>query len=216
MPHQTQLQATLHSLQQQLKTVLQQPQGLGPGAAKTIKKITQRLSSGGNINHDASAPNPLADLLTLLTPSINNPPEQVRSLAASVLQLADHLPWYLRPVANNPEFMVSHANAQIIGPQGLVIQHDLMVGVTLMRPNMVYPDHQHEPEEIYLVLTAGHWRQTNLPWHTPGLGGLVYNASDLVHGMKSLNTPLLALWCLPLDKPFTSFGLPLPLPLPTS
>lgn len=183
MPQKTHLQTALSSLQQQLKAVFQQPHELGSGAAKTIEKITQRLSSGGNINHDASAPNALADLLPLLTQSINN-----------------------------PEFMASHANAQIIGPQGLVIQHDLMVGVTLLRPNMVYPDHQHEPEEIYLVLTAGHWRQANLPWHTPGLGGLVYNASNLVHGMKSLNTPLFALWCLPLDKPFTSFGMPQPLP----
>ena len=106
--------------------------------------------------------------------------------------------------------MVSHSNAQIIGPEGLEVRHDLIVGVTLMRPNVAYPDHQHEPEELYLVLSEGLWRQANGPWHTPGIGNLVYNPTDVFHGMKSVDAPLLALWCLPLDKPFTSFSAPLP------
>ena len=109
-------------------------------------------------------------------------------------------------MAHNPDFMSGHINAQIIGPGGLEIRQDVIVGITLMRPELDYPDHQHEPKEIYLVLSNGCWRQNHGDWHSPDLGGLVYNPNNIMHGMQSQESPLMALWCLPLDQPFVSFN----------
>ena len=68
----------------------------------------------------------------------------------------------------------------------------------MMAPHTVYPDHHHPPQEGYVVLSAGQWRQAQGPWQTPGIGGWVYNPPDIVHAMRSGDQPLLAIWCLPL------------------
>ena len=68
-----------------------------------------------------------------------------------------------------------------------------------MAPGITYPDHRHPPEEVYIVLSNGQWRQGSGPWHAPGVGGIVYNPHDIVHAMRSGDSPLLAIWCLPVD-----------------
>lgn len=204
-------QKALHTLlDAALKQHQNQTTGGNEGRKAVLEKVTQRLAVNHVIQPEVGAENPLADLLPELALTTRTFPESLHALAEGVLGLADQLPWYHRPVANNPIFMKNHINAQIMGPEGLVVRDDLIVGVTLMRPNVDYPDHQHEPEELYLVLSQGLWRQENGPWGTPGLGGLVYNPSYVFHGMKSVDAPLFALWCLPLDKAFTSFSAPLP------
>ena len=82
------------------------------------------------------------------------------------------------------------------GPEGLEIRRDVWIGVSLMAPHTRYPDHRHPPEEIYVVLSDGQWRQASDPWHEPGIGGLVYNPPNVVHAMRSTERPLLALWFL--------------------
>jgi len=203
-------QAQLESLCSGLTSVLQQQLAAMPEARATIASVITRLSLDNSVSSNTAAPNLLNDLLGGFTSNTNDITPEAQNLVDCVLSLADHLPWYQRPIANNPTFMAGHSNAQIIGPEGLVVRHDLIVGVTLMRPNIDYPDHQHDPEEVYLALSEGHWRQEDSPWNTPGIGGLIYNPSNVFHGMKSLNTPLIAMWCLPLDRPFTSFSSPLP------
>jgi hypothetical protein len=215
LPLSTHIQSVLTRLQSQLSLVLKlqgMPATAGPEGSEALHKVNQRLVHSGTIDLHSMAPNPLADLLPSLANNTGVLAEPLQQMVSNVVELVDFLPWYQRPVAHNAGFMASHANAQIIGPQGLAVRHDVMVGVTLLRPHTTYPDHQHKPEEIYLALSQGHWRQGNGPWHTPGLGGLVYNPSNVMHGMKSLGEPLIALWCLPLDKAFTSFNQPLPTP----
>lgn len=56
-------------------------------------------------------------------------------------------------------FVDGHANAMIIGPGGLEERSDLWIGVTLMAPHVRYPDHDHAPEEVYLVLSEGEFQQ---------------------------------------------------------
>ena len=85
----------------------------------------------------------------------------------------------------------------IVGPNGLEDRHDVWVGLSLLAPGVRYPDHNHSPEEIYLVLTDGQFRQGDGGWFTPGLGGTFYNEPSIRHAMASpAATPLLAVWCL--------------------
>jgi quercetin dioxygenase-like cupin family protein len=85
----------------------------------------------------------------------------------------------------------------IVGPGGLEDRKDVWVGLSLLAPDVRYPDHQHAPEEIYLVLTDGQFRQGEGEWFTPGVGGTLYNKPNILHAMaSSANTPLLAVWCL--------------------
>jgi quercetin dioxygenase-like cupin family protein len=132
-------------------------------------------------------------------------PDYVGALADAFAVIEPQLHWKARPGAEaQGEFLNRHANAIIIGPpstagtgpEGLETRHDILIGVSHMAPHTRYPDHQHPPEEIYVVLSSGEWRQANDPWHEPGIGGLVYNPPNIVHAMRSSEQPLLALWFL--------------------
>ena len=72
----------------------------------------------------------------------------------------------------------------------------MVLGASLLAPGVVYPDHDHPPEEIYLVMSAGDWFNPGAGWYTPGAGGAVHHPPGIVHAMRSGTTPLLAVWCL--------------------
>lgn len=122
----------------------------------------------------------------------------IGAIADALAELDPHLPWYLRPGTENDAGGLAdrHANAYLCGPRGLEQREDAIAGMSLIAPNTRYPDHDHPPEEIYVVLSGGEWRQRQDPWHEPGPGGIVYNPPGILHAMRSGATPLLALWFL--------------------
>ena len=125
-------------------------------------------------------------------------PGPVGALANAFAAIEPQLNWKTRAGAemHGEQFLNNHANANIAGAEGLELRPDVWIGVSLMAPHTQYPDHRHPPEEIYVVLSQGQWRQADNPWHEPGVGGLVYNPPNIVHAMRSIEQPLLALWFL--------------------
>lgn len=95
----------------------------------------------------------------------------------------------------------NHVNAMIVGPGGVEERSDVWIGFSMLAPDVRYPDHTHPPEEAYLVLTDGQFRQgDDGEWFTPGVGGSLYNTPGILHAMRSTpSEPLLALWCLPVE-----------------
>lgn len=187
----------LHDFRLQLQELLNTPTGLPDQGIATANVIAQRLESELRASPRAKQSNPLSDALQQVADTVDDLPEALQPLVNTILDLTDYLIWYKRQ-APLPEFMQGHANADIIGPKGLVVRDDIQVGITLMQPELTYPDHHHLPEEIYIVLSEGFWRQNDRPWHSPGPGGYVYNPADIIHAMKSVDRPLFALWCLKL------------------
>lgn len=112
--------------------------------------------------------------------------------------LAPYLVWRTRSGDDtaSPGFAEMHANAMIVGPGGIEHRPDAWIGLSLMAPHTRYPDHRHAPEETYLVLSQGEFRQADGEWFEPGIGGSFYNPPDILHAMRSGDTPLLALWAL--------------------
>ena len=123
-------------------------------------------------------------------------PEKIQALTESFEKIADSLSWHQRDGSGHSNFKRGHANAFIIGPNGLETYGDTIVGVSLLAPKVQYPDHKHLPEELYLAMSGGDWRQNKGPWQTPGPGGLIYNPGNVVHSMRAKSQPLLAIWCL--------------------
>lgn len=94
-----------------------------------------------------------------------------------------------------------HANATIVGPKGLEDRGDLAIGASLLAPHVRYPDHDHAPEEVYLVLSPGRFQHGESGWFEPGIGGTLYNRPNIRHAMASDRAPLLAIWCLWIGQP---------------
>lgn len=118
--------------------------------------------------------------------------------AQALRALAPKLAWWHRTNELEPDsaFAHSHANATLIGKGGLEERDDVWVGISLMGPGIEYPEHHHPPEEIYLVLSQGHWQRAGAEWFEPGIGGLVHNTPNIRHAFRSGSAPLLATWCL--------------------
>jgi hypothetical protein len=132
-------------------------------------------------------------------PSVETAHESLRGLVDRFKIIEPLLEWRRRSVYDSSasdNFVDGHANAMIIGPNGLEERGDIWLGVTLMAPNVRYPNHAHAPEEVYLVLSKGEFRQEDGAWFSPGIGGSFYNEPNIRHAMRSVETPLVALWAL--------------------
>lgn len=125
-------------------------------------------------------------------------------LVARFAQLEPQLEWKPRPDDTgtaSENFSTGHANAMIVGPGGLENRRDAWLGVTLMAPNVRYPDHDHAPEETYLVLSDSQFMHGDSGWFSPGVGGSFYNPPGIRHAMRSGDSPLFAFWALLPDRP---------------
>lgn len=186
----------LQDFQKLLTELLKCPKGLSSQGIEASYEISQLLEFEGIPDLGAKRANPLCKELEHVAKHIGELPIDACRLANAAIELINQLPWYQRLAPDFPAFEAGHANAQIIGPQGILKRKDVIVGITLMRPNLTYPDHRHTPEEIYIALSEGLWRQQDNPWKSPGPGGYIYNPSDILHSMKSTEKPLVAIWCL--------------------
>jgi hypothetical protein len=126
--------------------------------------------------------------------------DSLRRLLERFKSIEPLLQWGRRPTYDDTaseNFRDAHANTMIIGPGGLEDRRDVWLGASLMAPQVRYPDHHHEPEEVYLVLSEGEFRQGEEgAWFSPGIGGSFYNPPGIKHAMRSVDTPLFAFWAL--------------------
>jgi hypothetical protein len=125
------------------------------------------------------------------------------SLVNAVRALAPALTWRPRSTGSGAsvDFAANHANAMIAGPAGFEGRRDLWLGLSLLAPGTRYPDHDHAPPEVYLVLSPGEFRQAEGEWFAPGTGGTFYNPPGILHAMRAkLDAPLLAFWLLDVPR----------------
>ncbi|HDR9161623.1 TPA: dimethylsulfoniopropionate lyase [Burkholderia vietnamiensis] len=123
---------------------------------------------------------------------------QCAELARLIKSLEPTIGWSRRTSGRDgsPNYIDGHVNGMICGPGGAESRDDVQLGFSLMMPNVRYPNHGHPPEEAYVLLTPGEFRQKNGAWFDPGIGGGIHNAPGELHAMRSGNAPFLAIWCL--------------------
>ena len=142
--------------------------------------------------------------VTGLFPAALNPltgrADALGDLALALQDMAPDLVWTTRkslgPTASDG-FADAHANCLLIGPGGMESRQDIWIGLSLMAPGTRYPDHDHAPQEVYLVLSPGQFWHGDAAWITPGLGGTVHNVPGIRHAMRAQDAPFLAIWVLP-------------------
>lgn len=165
---------------------------------KSIMQIFGSLDVPGIERTSPGKRLPVCDLFLQQALDLKSDQAVLMTMAARFSQLERRLEWKTRPVYDNTasgNFRSGHANSMIVGPGGLEARDDVWLGVSLMAPRVRYPDHDHSPEETYLVMTDGEFMQED-HWFVPGVGGSFYNPPGVKHAMLSREAPLLAFWAL--------------------
>lgn len=188
----------LETLFQALGQALRAASDPPDGARDAYECVLQRLETPGE--KASLAPRPQTVVAEHLQPALARARAVSAPLADALSSVAPHLAWAPKPGTEDVpgDFHRRHVNALIAGPEGLERREDVRVGISLLAPETRYPDHHHPPEEVYIALSEGDWRQNDGPWRRPGPGGLVYNPPDILHAMRSGATPLFAVWLLPI------------------
>jgi hypothetical protein len=111
--------------------------------------------------------------------------------------LANHMAWGQTYIAQDlgAEFLEKYGWTELIGLRGPVASNRVACGFLLLGPQLEYPSHFHEAEEVYVPLTGQTlWQRSEQSWvyRTPGLP--IYHASRVPHAIRTEAIPLLALY----------------------
>lgn len=179
------------------RTLFQAP-ALPAAARELAAKVFERLehpSDDGKCNHVRF---PACELLDAALAPLLGEPASLGALARAIKALEPSIGWQRRTSGSNgsDHYVDHHVHGMICGPRGMESRYDIQLGFSLMAPRTRYPDHRHPPEEAYVLLSAGEFRQRDGDWFDPGVGGGLHNRPDSLHAMRSGTAPLLAMWCL--------------------
>jgi hypothetical protein len=173
---------------------------LAAPATAALGRVFERLTTVHPAVAGSSEDLPVLSLLPQAVANLQLRGGRLWALGLAVADLAPDLPWTTRKIRGptaSAGFEYAHANAVLIGPGGLEPRQDVWVGLSLMAPHTRYPDHDHGPEEVYLLLSDGAFLQGEADWLPRSAGQTVYNTPWIAHAMRATDQPFLALWCLP-------------------
>lgn len=182
----------------QIADVLFQSQKLPEAGRAVAAQVFARLQtpSDDGVRHNTRYP--ACEWLDAALAPIIGDDTPYGAAARAIKALEPALGWTRRTsgVNGSDNYIDGHVHGMICGPGGAESRYDVQLGFSIMVPNVRYPDHHHPPEEGYVLLTAGEFRQKGGEWFNPGIGGGIHNPPGSLHAMRSGPVPFLAIWCL--------------------
>jgi hypothetical protein len=124
-------------------------------------------------------------------------PVSFRPLANLVARHRHELRWgqTYTPDDFGQRFIDNYGWLEVFGTRGHFSNDQIAGGLLILSPNIVYPDHHHLAEEIYIPLTGGtEWRQGEGGFVLRAAGEVIHHPSDVTHAMRTGVEPLLALY----------------------
>ena len=168
-----------------------------------IKKFFTQCHSalsrpGTSTGNDVSNMVPVCDYISESLKIAATQSPQMQQLATKFWPLSKLLAWHPSDRSSDKmgKFHQGHANAVITGHGGLEQHNSVRFGASIIGPGIEYPNHRHPPEEGYLVISEGKWRQGKGNWFQRNSGETIHNPPNIWHAMKSGDSPLLAVWML--------------------
>ncbi len=120
-----------------------------------------------------------------------------QALVDAIAAMGASLPWGQSYAAADfgVDFQTRYGFMELIGPRGPFVADDIACGLLLFAPEMEYPQHRHEAEEIYLVLAGtAAWRAGTKDYATVPPGGVLHRRSWVPHATRMGAEPMLALY----------------------
>ncbi len=124
-------------------------------------------------------------------------PEKARPLAHSVAAHRDAFHWGQTYTGADfgRKFIDNYGWLEVFGTRGHFVNEAAAAGLLVLGPGILYPDHHHVAEEIYIPLTGGtEWKTGKGPFRRREAGEVVHHASNVSHAMRTGMEPLLALY----------------------
>ncbi len=123
--------------------------------------------------------------------------KQTEFMVNRLASLADHLTWGQTYSARDfgAGFLKKYGWTELIGLRGPIASERVACGFLFLGPQIEYPRHSHEAEEVYVPLTGQTlWQRGDQDWgyRTPGLP--IHHAAGVPHAMRTESVPLLALY----------------------
>lgn len=136
-------------------------------------------------------------VLSYLPTVVKAAEKKTEILVKRLTPLANHMAWRQTYTAQDlgAGFLEKYGWTELIGLRGPVASNRLACGFLLLGPQIEYPNHFHEAEEVYVPLTKQTlWQRDKQCWvyRTPGLP--IYHASRVPHAIRTEAIPLLALY----------------------
>lgn len=120
-----------------------------------------------------------------------------RPLAQFVADHRDELCWGQTYSAADfgQAFVDNYGWLEVFGTRGHFVNDKVAAGLLILGPDIVYPDHHHIAEEIYIPLTGGtEWRMGEGGFRVREAGEVVHHVSNVNHAMRTGKEPLMALY----------------------
>lgn len=153
---------------------------------------------------------PAADFLG---EAIANTDQQTRALVETFERHKNRLRWeqsYRKKDGVVPEAMLEgYAFAETIGMQGPFVSERIRAGIGIWGPEIVYPRHQHQAEEIYIVLAgSAEFKIGEAEESRRSTGDVVYVESNTPHGFRTTDQSLVVyyLWQAGDLRQLSNFG----------
>ncbi|MBZ9676086.1 dimethylsulfonioproprionate lyase family protein [Mesorhizobium sp. ES1-1] len=141
-------------------------------------------------------PHPLACLRHLDRAAAVASPD-AKKLVRWVAQRCDELHWgqTYTEADFSKRFVDNYGWLEVLGTRGHFANDEFAAGLLILGPDIVYPDHHHVAEEIYIPLTGGtEWRMGEGAFRRRDAGEVVHHASNVNHAMRTGEEPLVALY----------------------
>ncbi|RWI27890.1 dimethylsulfonioproprionate lyase family protein [Mesorhizobium sp.] len=141
-------------------------------------------------------PRPLA-CLRQLDRIVELAPANAQPLARLLAQRRGELHWgqTYSEADLGKTFIDNYGWLEVFGTRGHFVNDEVAAGLLILGPDIVYPDHHHVAEEIYIPLTGGtQWRMGEGDFRRREAGEVIHHASDVSHAMRTGKEPLLALY----------------------
>jgi Dimethlysulfonioproprionate lyase len=92
-------------------------------------------------------------------------------------------------------FIDNYGWMELAGTRGHFESDKVAAGFLVLGPDIVYPDHRHVAEELYLPLTGGtEWRKGEGGFAIRAAGEIIHHPSNLSHAMRTGAEPLIAFY----------------------
>jgi len=144
----------------------------------------------------ALEPHPLA-CLSHLDRAVELAPPDAKPLVRFVADRRSDLRWgqTYSETDFGKAFIDNYGGWEGLGMGGHLANDALAAGLLILGPDIVYPDHHHVAEEIYVPLTGGtEWRMGDGGFRARDAGEVIHHASNVNHAMRTGREPLLALY----------------------